>query len=68
VLISFLIAAPLGYFAMHSWLQTFANRIDLHAGYFIIAFLLSLIIAAFTVGFQAVKAALENPVNSLRAE
>ena len=68
VLISFLIAAPLGYFAMDSWLQTFANRIDLHAGYFIIAFLLSLIIAAFTVGFQAVKAALENPVNSLRAE
>ncbi len=68
VLISFTIAAPLGYFAMHNWLQTFANRIDLHAGYFIIAFLLSLIIAAVTIGFQAVRAAVANPVKSLRAE
>lgn len=68
VIISFLIAAPLGYFAMHSWLQTFANRIDLTAWYFIIAFIISLAIAAITVGSQALKAAIANPVKSLRSE
>jgi ABC-type antimicrobial peptide transport system permease subunit len=68
VVISFLIAAPLGYLAMKSWLQTFANRIELHAGFFVAAFLLSLIIAALTVGVQAVRAAIANPVKSLRAE
>ena len=68
VLISFLIAAPLGFIAMKSWLQTFANRIPLHAGYFLGAFLLSLIIAGLTVGFQAVQAALANPVKSLKTE
>jgi ABC-type antimicrobial peptide transport system permease subunit len=68
VFISFLVAAPLGYLAMKSWLQTFANRIDLHAGFFVVALLLSLVIAAITVGFQAVKAAIANPVKSLRTE
>jgi ABC-type antimicrobial peptide transport system permease subunit len=68
VLIAFLVAAPLAYFAMKTWLETFANRIDLHAGYFIIAFLVSLLIAALTVSSQAIKAAMENPVKSLRTE
>ncbi|MDO9374297.1 MAG: ABC transporter permease [Ferruginibacter sp.] len=68
VIISFLIAAPLGYFAMKTWLQTFANRIDLHAGFFVVSLLLSLLIAGLTVGFQAVKAAIANPVKSLRSE
>lgn len=66
--IAFLVAAPLAYFAMHTWLQSFANRIELSAVYFIIAFLISVIIAACTVGFQSIKAAIVNPVESLRTE
>jgi putative ABC transport system permease protein len=53
---------------MKSWLATFANRIDIHAGYFVIAFVASLLVAALTVSFQAVKAAIANPVSSLRSE
>jgi ABC-type antimicrobial peptide transport system permease subunit len=68
VLIAFLVAAPIGYICMKSWLATFANRIDIHAGYFVIAFIASLLVAALTVSFQAVKAAIANPVNSLRSE
>lgn len=68
VLIAFSLAAPLGYFAMNSWLQTFAHRIDLRAIHFILAFVLSLGIAAVTIGYQAVKAAVANPVTSLRRE
>lgn len=68
VLIAFALAAPLGYLAMKSWLETFVNRIDLHAGYFALAFLLSLLIAMITVSFQALKAAIANPVKSLRTE
>ncbi len=68
VLIAFLIAAPVGWLAMNAWLQSFANRIDLHAGYFVAALLVSLFIAGATIGFKAVKAALANPVKSLRTE
>lgn len=68
VLIAFLVAAPIGYICMKSWLGTFANRIDIHAGYFVIAFMASLLVAALTVSFQAVKAAIANPVSSLRSE
>ncbi|RYG02339.1 MAG: FtsX-like permease family protein, partial [Chitinophagaceae bacterium] len=68
IVIAFLVAAPLGYLAMNTWLQTFANRIDLHAGYFVLAFVLSVIVAGFTISFQSVKAAVANPVKSLRSE
>ena len=68
IAIAFVIAAPLAYLAMNAWLQTFANRIEINAGYFLIAFLLSLVIAAITVGFQSIKAAIANPVKSLRTE
>lgn len=68
VIIGFLIAAPLGYLAMNAWLQSFSNRIDVHAGYFLIAFIASLLIAAVTVGFEALKAARANPAKSLRTE
>lgn len=66
--IAFLIAAPLAYLAMNAWLQTFANRIEIHPGYFLIAFLISLIIAGITMGYQSLKAAMANPVKSLRSE
>jgi ABC-type antimicrobial peptide transport system permease subunit len=68
VLLAFLLAAPLGFIAMKSWLETFAHRIDLHAGYFALAFVLSMLIAGITVSFQAIKAAMANPVKSLRTE
>ena len=66
--IAFLVAAPLGYYVMHSWLQNFAYHINMGPGIFIIAIASSFIIAAITIAYQAVKAALVNPVKSLRNE
>ncbi len=68
VLIANIIAWPVAYFAMHKWLQNFAYRIDIEVWIFIIAALLALLIALTTVSFQSIKAALANPVNSLRYE
>ncbi len=68
VLIAILIATPIAWFAMHSWLQAFAYRIDLSWWVFIVAGLLAVIIAFATMSFQTVKAALTNPVKSLRSE
>lgn len=66
--IAFLIAGPVAYLIMHGWLENFTFRIKLGAGIFIIAILLSVMIAWITVGYKAVKAALANPVKSLRTE
>ncbi|CAN5581580.1 ABC transporter permease [soil metagenome] len=66
--IACLIAIPAGYFMMDKWLQDFVYRIDIGAGIFIISILLSLVIAWLTVGYKAVKAAIVNPVKSLRTE
>jgi len=68
IVIAFIIAAPVSYLAMHAWLETFANRIPLHAGYFVGGFMLSLLVAAITISFQSIKAAIANPVTSLRSE
>ncbi|MDR6943210.1 ABC transporter permease [Mucilaginibacter pocheonensis] len=66
--IAFLVAAPLGYYIMHSWLQNFAYHINIGPGIFIIAISASFIIAAITIAYQAIRAAMENPVKSLRNE
>ncbi|MGH7451211.1 MAG: ABC transporter permease [bacterium] len=68
VLLANLIAWPVAYFAMRKWLQDFAYRIDLGWWVFVLAGGLALLIALLTVSVQAVKAALANPVNSLRYE
>ena len=68
IVIAFLIAAPLGYYVMHSWLQHFAYQVDIGAGIFFIAIVVSAIIAGLTIGYQAVRAATVNPVKSLRSE
>lgn len=68
MLIAFLIAAPLSWYAMYSWLQNFAYRIPISWWIFVFAGAASVIIALLTVSFQAVKAALANPVKSLRTE
>jgi ABC-type antimicrobial peptide transport system permease subunit len=68
ILLANLIAWPIGWFAMHKWLQNFAYRANLNPLVFLLAGLLSLLIAALPVGYQAVKAAVTDPVDSLRYE
>jgi putative ABC transport system permease protein len=68
VLIAFILASPAAYFIMHSWLQDFAYRVDISMWVFIIAGLLSVSIALGTISFQAIRAAVANPVKSLRSE
>jgi putative ABC transport system permease protein len=68
VLIAFVIASPMAYYFMQQWLADFAFRIQIHWWMFAIAGLTALSIAFLTVGFQSVKAALANPVKSLRNE
>jgi putative ABC transport system permease protein len=68
VLLANIIAWPIAYVAMNRWLQNFAYRINMGLGTFILAALLALIIALLTVGYQAIKTARANPVESLRYE
>ena len=68
IIIAFVIAAPLGWFAMHSWLQDFAYRIDLSWWIFILVGMSSVMMALFTLSYEAFKAAVANPVKSLRSE
>jgi putative ABC transport system permease protein len=68
VLIAFILASPAAYFIMHSWLQDFAYRIDISWWVFLVAGLLSVAVALGTISFQAIKAAMANPVKSLRSE
>ena len=68
VAISFIIAFPLGFYLMDKWLQDFAYKIEIQWWVFIAAGVSTLLIALFTVSFKTVKAALANPVDSLRSE
>jgi len=68
VLVAFVIACPIAYFAMNRWLQDFAYRIDISWWVFVLAGGLALVIALVTVSTQAIRAALANPVESLRYE
>ena len=68
VFVALVIASPLAYYFMNGWLDNFANRIDIHWLTFLLAGILAIGIAFLTIGFQSVKAALANPVNSLRSE
>lgn len=68
VLISLLIAVPLTWWVMDSWLQDFAYRISIQWWVFAMAGILAIAIALVTVGIQALKAAVANPVKSLRTE
>lgn len=68
VLVAFVLASAIGYYAMDKWLADFQYSIDIGAGIFIAAGVLSLGIALMTISYQAFKAALSNPVESLRVE
>jgi putative ABC transport system permease protein len=68
VAIAFLIAAPVAWYMMNNWLQGFVYRIHIGAGIFLATVLISLAIAWLTVGWRSVRAALVNPVKSLRSE
>ncbi len=65
---SFLIAVPIAYFIMFKWLQNFSFRVSIQFWIFLLAGIASLVVAQFTIGFQAVRAANSNPADSLRFE
>ncbi|MGH7600667.1 MAG: ABC transporter permease, partial [bacterium] len=68
VLVGFIVATPLAYFAMQRWLQDFAYRIEIDWWVFALAGGIAFVIALLTVSYQALKAALANPVEALRYE
>ncbi len=68
VLISCLVATPLAYYFLQNWLSKYAYRIQIGPGVFILASVIALVVTLVTISFQSVKAALANPVDSLRSE
>jgi len=68
VILSIVIASPVAWYFMHQWLQDFAYRIDIQWWVFAVAGVGAMLLAFLTVGYQGVRAALANPVKSLRSE
>jgi len=68
ILISIIIAVPVSWLAIDNWLKGFAYRIDINWLIFLVASLIALLIAWFTVSYESIKAAITNPVKSLRTE
>jgi putative ABC transport system permease protein len=68
IIIAFIISTPIAWYVMHKWLQNYTYRIPLSASIFIIAIVSSVVIAWITVAHRAIKAAIANPVKSLRSE
>ena len=68
VAVSSLIAWPVGYYVMNGWLEGFAYRFDLGVSIFLLSGLLAVVISLLTVSYQAIKAAIANPIKSLRYE
>ena len=68
ILVAFILAAPVAYYLMSSWLTDFAYKIDLHFGFFLASLLATLGLAILTVGYRSLKAAFANPVESLQSE
>jgi putative ABC transport system permease protein len=68
VLVSIVIASPIAWYAMNNWLKDFAYHISIEWWVFVLTGLLAIIIALLTVSYQSIRAALMNPVKSLRSE
>ncbi len=68
VLIAFLIAVPIAWWAMYEWLQSYSYRVEVKWWVFLVAGFAAVLITIFTVGYQSIKAAMANPVKSLKTE
>lgn len=68
IMLAFVVAVPISWIAMHKWLENFAYRTEISWWIFITAGTMMIVIAFVTLGFQAIKAAIANPVKSLRTE
>ena len=68
ITIAFLIAAPMGWYLMHSWLEDYTYKIPIGAGSMLLAIALTFLVAILTASYESLKAALMNPVKSLRSE
>lgn len=68
VLLAIVIAFPVSWWLMNQWLNDFAYRVDIDAGVFLVAGISTILITLLTIGFQSIKAAIANPVKSLRTE
>jgi putative ABC transport system permease protein len=68
IVFAFILAVPLAWYLMDSWLKGFAYHVELGFGIFAFAGLVTLIIAWLTVSYQSIRAAIVNPVKSLRSE
>jgi len=68
IIIAFIIASPVAWYFMNKWLQDYVYRINISWWIFIVGGISAIMIALITVSFQAVKAALANPVKSLKTE
>jgi putative ABC transport system permease protein len=68
VIIAMVIASPIAWYAMHHWLESFSYRITIEWWVFVMVGLLSVIISLLTVSYQAIRAAIANPIKSLRTE
>ena len=68
VLVAVIVALPISYYAVNSWLQNFPYRIEISWCYFALSAVLAVSVAILTVGFQSIKTAVMNPVRSLKSE
>ena len=68
ILIAIILAWPVAWWGMSKWLESFAYRIDISEGIFLLSGGLAIIVALFTISFEGIKAALANPVESLKSE
>ena len=68
VAVAILVSLPLGWFIMNKWLEDFSYRIEIGFGIFALAAFLAIMVAVITVSYQSIKAAIVNPVKSLRSE
>jgi len=66
--VAILISIPLGWYVMNKWLEDFSYRIEIGVGVFVFAAILAIVVAVLTVSYQSIKAAIANPVKSLRTE
>ncbi len=68
ILIAFLLAVPIAWFAIDQWLSNYTYKTSLGIDIFLLAAAAAFLVAGVTIGYQAIKAARSNPVNSLRSE